>query len=179
MPLKKNKFTRHTTNENIMKSLKNIIVIGLVAIFALSLGSCTKCDEAEADDTFTGIINKSPSGEDIYIYGYNGFMNGGNMITGNHEFASVFEVSFDGGVTRQAIDYNLYTVVGNPMTVNCEVSFDRSVLLNSIGNTVDYHVTATSCNACDEKRTISNWVLINAVPAGFSLNTTQEEIIVQ
>ena len=163
-----------------MKSLKSILVLGALASVTLFAStSCKKCEAAEAEDTYIGIIDRSLSGEQVFVYGYNGHMNGGNMITANHPFNDLFEVSFDAGKTRQAIDWNQYTVVGNPMTVNCEVSFERSVLLNSIGNTVDYHIKATSCNACDEKRTVWNWVLIDAVPAGFSLNATQEENIIQ
>lgn len=146
-------------------SIKKPFILGLLmAVTVLfSTTSCKKCSVAEAD-TNSGLIHPT-----AVIYPTSGGIGsnlGGNYhITAGHNYAQNFEVSFDGGLTREAIDYSQYNVLGLPMAVNCEASFSRSVTVDDVLLVTTYAVTATTCSDCEQAYTVDNWVLTSPLPA--------------
>ncbi len=146
-------------------SIKKPLLFGLLmAVTVLfSTTSCKKCSVAE-EDSSSGLIVAN-----AIIYPSNGGladnMGGNYHITASSNYADNFEVSFDGGLTRQAIDYNQYHVLGLPMTINCEASFDRVISVNSVLATTTYTVTATTCESCEQEYKVENWVLTTPLPA--------------
>lgn len=135
----------------------------LAVTVLLSTTSCKKCSVAE-EDSSSGLI---VSNAIIYPLSGNSSSNmGGNYhITASNNYASNFEVSFDGGLTRQAIDYNQYHVLGMPMNINCEASFNRSITVNDVLATTTYSVIATTCSSCEQQYSVENWVLTTPLPA--------------
>ncbi|MDX2362152.1 MAG: hypothetical protein QNK23_15195 [Crocinitomicaceae bacterium] len=157
-----------------MKSFKSLIVLGLFGMIILvSSSSCKKCQPG--DDVNIGIIDVVGDHE-VIIYRNIGLPPTPYYITGSHPSADGFQVSFDGGVTKQAINYNQYQLIGNPMTIHCEAAFDRTVTKNSLSNTINYHVVARTCSECEGEYVVDNWALINAV-SGYTLIVTNEEIV--
>lgn len=150
-----------------MKRPTSIILSSLLAIaFVFGLSSCKKCKVDE--DTNSGVVIN-----DVIIYPSAGYMyetlNGNYHITGSSEVADKFEVSFDGGYTRVAVDWSQYDILCNPMTVNCKASFVRDVTYDNVLSYVFYTVTATTCESCDNPRTVENYVLIPKVPSGYQV----------
>ena len=100
------------------------------SVLLLSFSSCKKCVVPETD-TNTGEIQN-----DVILYTKSGNfasnMGGNYLVTGSSIHADRFEVSFNGGVTKQDINWNNYNVVGYPVEVNCKASFTRNVSLNTV-----------------------------------------------
>ncbi|MCH2229955.1 MAG: hypothetical protein MK105_06395 [Crocinitomicaceae bacterium] len=146
-------------------SIKKPFILGLLlaVIVLFSTSSCKKCSVAETDVN-SGLIHPTA----IIYPESGGIMSnlGGNYhITAASNYASSFEVSFDGGLTREAIDYSQYNVIGLPMVINCEASFNRSVTVNDNLQTTTYAVTATTCSTCEQAYNVENWVLTEVLPA--------------
>lgn len=144
-------------------SIKKPFILGfLMAVTVLfSTTSCKKCSVAEAD-TNSGLIHPTAV---VYPSMNSESFQGNYHITGASQHASSFEVSFDGGVTRQPIDFSQYNVIALPMIVNCEASFSRSVTVDDVLLVTTYAVTATTCSDCEQAYTVDNWVLTSPLPA--------------
>ncbi|OFZ44164.1 MAG: hypothetical protein A3D92_07350 [Bacteroidetes bacterium RIFCSPHIGHO2_02_FULL_44_7] len=131
------------------------------------LGSCKKCTVAD-ESSDTGLIIP-----DVVIYpgaGYmTGEMNGYYLVDGNSPFADKFQVSFDGGITKEDVDWSIYDILANPMTVDCKASFIREVNFDYVLDQVFYNVIATTCESCENPRFVENYVLIPKVPTGFTV----------
>lgn len=149
-----------------MKTSK-ILLFGLLFVSALAMNSCKKCTVGDADKNTGQIVDK------VVIYPASGYLtsnlNGNYHITGASNYADDFEVSFDGGVTKQPVDWNTYDLLANPMLVSCKASFIREVTYNYGTSTVFYNVIANTCESCDPERFVENWVLVPKVPEGFSV----------
>lgn len=154
-----------------MKTSK-FLLFGLLLVSGFVLNSCKKCTVADANED-TGQIITGQNEKTVIIYPKVGYLtqvlNGNYHVTGASEYADDFEVSFDGGITKTAVDWNTYDILGNPMTVSCKASFIREVTFNWGVNTVYYNVIANTCESCDPERYVENWVLIPKVPSGFSV----------
>lgn len=155
---------------------KRVILFSIAALTVLFISSsCKKCD-AGNENVSTGEIIQG-----AIIYPDHGFLTlefDSYLFNENTSHTGVFEVSFDGGLTKVAVDYSQYSVMGNPMTVNCEASFVRDVTRDNVNNLVTYNVTATTCNSCKERRTVENYVLVNKIPDGaYTLQFLNQEIV--
>jgi len=146
---------------SVKKPLLYSLLLAVTVLFSTT--SCKKCSVAE-EDSSSGLIVANAI---IYPISGNSSSNmGGNYhITAGHNYASNFEVSFDGGLTRQAIDYSQYHVLGMPMDINCEASFNRSITVNDVLATTTYSVIATTCSSCEQEYSVENWVLTTPLPA--------------
>ena len=151
--------------------------ISALAVLFIS-SSCKKCDAGNENvstgEIIQGAIIYPQSG--YMTSGYNTWLFNAEANMGHND--EQFEVSFDGGLTKVAVDFSQYSVMGNPMTVNCEASFVRDVTRDNINNLVTYNVTATTCNSCKERRTVENYVLVNKIPDGaYTLQFLNQEIV--
>lgn len=146
---------------SIKKPLLYSLLLAVTVLFSTT--SCKKCSVAEEDSSSGLIVSNAiiyPTSGNI-----SGNLGGNYHITAGSNYASNFEVSFDGGVTRQAIDYNQYHVLGMPMNINCEASFNRSITVNDVLATTTYSVVATTCSSCEQEYKVENWVLTTPLPA--------------
>lgn len=148
--------------------MKKAIVITLSLFVVLTSGvSCKKkCDIA--DDTNSGMIISEIEGENVIIYPKSGYLTGNwggnNHVDSLHVDRHNFEVSFDGGYTRQSVNYSFYNILANPCNVTCTASVDRSVTYDNLNHIYTYTVTVTECpNGCDFETTLENYVLIPAI----------------
>ena len=92
-----------------------------------------------------------------------------NHYNPSHPYADKIEVSFDGGRTRGPINYTQYHVLRNPVNTTCEAIIDREVAFNAASQTVTYKVSVTNCSDCDESYYAENYVLIPAIPNGYTV----------
>jgi hypothetical protein len=155
----------------IVMTVKKSLFTGALLAFAVifSASSCKRCNVAEEDVSSGSII------EDAIVYPHAGYQSGqfgsqsyvvrGPSPTGAYSF----EVSFDGGVTKVPVNYSQYSLMAYPMTVNCEASFQREVTFNHAIGAVTYKIDAVTCKSCENMRTIENYVLVPAVPIGYSV----------
>jgi hypothetical protein len=154
---------------------KRILFTGVLfaATMLLSLTSCKKCTVAEED------VNTGAIVEGALVYPKVGYLTDvvGVHVTGANQYSNEFEVSFDGGVTKQAVDWNTYDILSNSMIVNCKASFVRDVTYDNVNSLVLYKVTATTCKSCEAERFIENFVLIPKVQAGYSVYADQDILI--
>jgi len=149
--------------------LKGLFFVVLLA--GIGLSSCKKKCVIEKENTDMGsIISESPTGEDIVIY-HSGYMPGSmsNHYTPSHPYANNIEVSFDGGQSRGPVNYSQYHVLRNPVTTTCEAKIDREVAFNAAAQTVTYKVSVTNCSDCDQKYYAENYVLVPAIPNGYTV----------
>jgi len=135
-------------------------ILSMLLVFSTT--SCKKCKLSDGEQN-TGLII-----QDVIIYPNSGYMtdnmSGNYNIGGSHPAASSFEVSFDGGATRTAVDYSKYTILANPITIPCEASLNRDVSYNSTLDFYTYDLSGETCDGCGNDRFIENYVLISAIP---------------
>ena len=139
----------------------------LLACVVLFSTSCKKCKLAEGENR-TGLVV-----EDVIIYPASGYMTqnmGGNYhIYSGHPLQSQFEVSFDGGHTRQSPNLLEYSILANPMNVECEASLNYDVTYNPVLDSYIYTVSGETCSGCETTRYVENYILVPAIPAGSSI----------
>jgi len=148
--------------------MKKTLLLGLLAVsFLMTAVSCKKCTVAE-EDTISGTIVTNAT-----IYANTGYITSespSNIFNGEDpEFADRFKVSFDGGLTRVPVNYGSYTILANPMTVNCKASLEKSVTRDDINNVVRYKAVATTCKSCEQERFIENYVLVSKIPSNYTV----------
>ena len=140
----------------------------ILILLGIGLSSCEKKCVIEKENSDLGaIISESPTGEDVVIY-HSGFA-GSNV--GNHITTPVnnIEISFDGGQTREPINFSMYHVLRNPVSTTCEAKIDREVLFNTTAQTVTYKVSVINCSDCDERYFAENYVLVPVIPSGYTV----------
>lgn len=135
----------------------------------LATGSCVKKCKLSESSSDNGVIVK-----DIVIYPNSGYMTssmGGDYhIDGSHSYAGEFQISQDGGQTRSSVNYSTYHILGNPVVVKCDASFVRTVTIDDVNQIVNYTIDVTECSTtCDEQRTTENYVLVPAIPSGYTV----------
>ncbi len=149
-------------------------LLSILLIFSTT--SCKKCKLSDGN-TSTGIIV-----EDVIIYPSAGYMsssyNGTMHVHGTFSYANNFELSFDGGATRVPVDYSKYSILANATTIPCEAALNKDVTYNSTLDVYTYQITGETCSSCKTERTLENYVLVSAIPAGASIiydqNITQK-----
>ncbi len=151
----------------------------LVLLTAFGSTSCKKVCDIEGEDTNEGaIITESSTGEKIVFYPSTFTQNWSNHITATHPHANNIEISFDGGQTRQAVNWNQYHVLRNPVKSSCESVLNREVIINTTNQTATYNIDVTNCSACDQQYNLENYVLVPAIPSNYtvSFNVTYTEV---
>jgi hypothetical protein len=95
---------------------------------------------------------------------------GGNFhIHGGSSYAAQFEISFDGGQTRGPVNYSQYSILANPMSVDCEAALNKDVTYNPTFDAYEYTISGETCSNCEPKRYLENYVLVPAIPAGATI----------
>lgn len=149
--------------------------LAMMFLFAAGVSSCKKKCQLEAEDRDSGVIIT-----EAVVYpssgGLLGSLSGNYHIHGGSSYASTFEMRLNPDSDRIAVNYGNYSILANPVTVNCNVAFERSVTVDNTTQTAVYHVRATQCRdaKCDEKRVAENWVLVPAIPSNYSIYFTHE-----
>ena len=112
--------------------MKNIIYSTLFVLYILFTG-CNKCEPKNE----TGGMIKS----DAIVRVITTKVNGPQFINSANEFNAPIEVSFDDGVTYEAVDFSKYSVFALPTTASCSSGYNRNVSKNDVGQTVTYSIT--------------------------------------
>jgi len=139
--------------------------------------SCKKdCDIPETD-VYEGPIITEVNEKAVVIYpGSGGIISSfpdGMHLTANSlpEHQSWFEVSFDGGLTRQPVDFNNYNIIGYPLSVKCDASIKRTLTPNPTAGTALYTMEVEDCiDGCDVVRSLENYILVDDSMANYSIN---------
>lgn len=149
---------------------KTLLLASLVSVLMIGTVSCKKCTVAE-EDTVSGMVIPN-----AVVYARTGYLTeitSYNVFNGG-QFADDFEVSFDNGLTRVPVDYSAYTILANPMMINCKASFEKNVTRDDINNIVRYEVTATTCKSCEQERFVENYVLVSKIPSNYTVLFPQD-----
>lgn len=157
-------------DEFITNMKRTLLLASLISIFLMGTVSCKKCTVAE-EDAVSGLIIPNS-----VVYAKSGYLTektSYNVFNGS-QFADDFEVSFDGGLTRVSVDYSAYTILANPMSINCKASFMKSVTQDDINNIVRYEVNATTCKSCEQERFVENYVLVSKIPSNYTVLFPQD-----
>ena len=151
---------------NYINMLRKTILLTLTVISILTLNSCKNC-EVSHDDTNTGeIVN------DVIIYANGSTMTANyhtQLFDGVNTPADIFQVSYDGGLTKVNVDWNSHYILSMPMTVKCDTEYKRNVSTDALNGIVRYTVDAITCSKCEEHRTVENLVLVNKFPISYSV----------
>ncbi|MDX1652993.1 MAG: hypothetical protein R3277_10905 [Brumimicrobium sp.] len=140
--------------------MKNILLSTLTLVLLLIFSGCKKCDPSNEE---SGLVIENAI---VRVIGGQG---GANFITDATQYNAPIEVSFDGGITYEPVDFTKYSVFSLPTTANCSSGYNRSVLKNDAAQVVTYSITVTECDYCDDYSiTIMNWVLTGLVPGNYT-----------
>lgn len=143
-----------------------VFALSLIAVMLVGVSCKKKCTIPE-EDTYSGSIVYEMNDKPVVIYpSAGGMIVPGGLIVHNGSSQpnkDKFEVSFDGGLTRQSVDFSQYTIMGYPLTVKCDAAIDRNVVIDDLNNIVTFSVKVQECdNGCDDLRSIENYVLVPA-----------------
>jgi hypothetical protein len=146
-----------------------VILAAVLGVFFLSTSCKSKCNIPETDSVSGVAI------EDVIIYPSSGYltssMGGDYEIHATDSYAENFELSWDGGQTRQSVNYAQYKILGNPVVVKCDAAVEKNVEIDHANSVVTYTVKVHECNqGCDEKRVLENYVLVPHFPDGYFVN---------
>jgi hypothetical protein len=139
-----------------MKTLL-LLFLGLIIFF---LTSCNKCDPSNSigglvvEDAIVRVVNAAPS-EPLFI-------------TASDQVNFDIEYSLDNGLTYNPVDFSQYSVLTFPTTANCSSGYERIVERDDANEIVVYTINITQCDNCQSQATISNWVLVPAIPNNYS-----------
>ncbi len=146
---------------------KKTLLLSIAAIsFVFISNSCKQCKVGSEDTNSGAIVN------DVIIYPKGATMTATyntQFFDGSNTPADVFQVSFDGGITRVPVNWAAYNVLANPVTVKCETEFKRNVSIDTLNGIVRYTLDATTCKACDQNRYIENYVLVKKFPSNYTV----------
>ena len=149
-----------------LKGLFFVLLLG-----GIGLSSCKKKCVIEKENSDLGaIISESSTGEDVVVY-HSGYKPASisNHYTATHPYADHIEVSFDGGQSRGPLNWSQYHILTNPVWTSCEAKIDREVAFNTASQTVTYKVSVINCSDCDERYFAENYVLVPAIPNGYTI----------
>ena len=149
--------------------MKKTTLFALLLLTTVGLSSCVKKCKLSEESSDSGVIVK-----DVVIYPNSGYltssMGGDYRINATDSYADEFTVSFDGGYTKESVNYSLYNILANPVNVKCDASFKRSVTIDDANQVVLYSIEVTECSTtCDEVRTTENYVLVPAFPDTYNV----------
>lgn len=152
-----------------------LFTFGLSAVLMTTV-SCKKNCNIPEEDTYSGPIITEVNDQKIIIYPSSGgllssFPNGMHITANSLQVhKDWFEVSFDGGITRQAVDFTQYNIIGYPLAVKCDASIDRALTTNPMANSALFTMTVQECNdGCDELRTLENYILVDDTMANYTV----------
>jgi len=154
--------------------IKNIIYsLSILSVFLLSL-SCKKTCPISGEDIDSGEILK-----DVIVYPKSGGVtanSGGNWVyNASHTQSESLEISTDGGYTKYAVDHSQYTILGFPLSVNCDAAFIRDVTIDHENQQVIYTNTVKDCSDdCPQKRIVENFVVVPAFPENYAVIFNQK-----
>ena len=140
--------------------MKHFLSITALLITVVILSGCNKCDTS---NSVNGIIKK-----DAIVRVIDATVPGPQFISAANEYNAPVEVSFDEGVTYEAVDFSKYSVFALPTTASCSSGYNRNVSANDVGQTVTYTITITECDFCEGTTSIPNWVLTTKVPSTYT-----------
>lgn len=152
-----------------------LFTFGLTAVLMTSV-SCKKNCNIPEEDTFSGPIITEMNEKKVIIYPSSGgllssFPNGMHISSNSPQVQQDwFEVSFDGGITRQAVDFTQYNIIGYPLAVKCDAAIDRALTTNPMASSALFTMTVQECNdGCDELRSIENYILVDDSMANYAV----------
>ncbi|HPX58934.1 MAG TPA: hypothetical protein PLL02_00720 [Bacteroidales bacterium] len=152
-----------------MKTKTFLIILLLIGIF----WSCERQCILPKEEIGTGeiianakvdIVNKCfdaneiPQGKD------------GKCIQSDSQNIDNLQVSFDGGIHYQAIDFSKYSVLEKEVqTAGCSIVCERNVSKDTKNKKIVYTVTVHQCGGCEKLNTSWNWVLVPKIPEDYSI----------
>jgi len=152
-----------------------LLTLGLSTVLFATV-SCKKDCNIPEEDEFSGVIISKVNDNNVIIYPSSGgklssFPNGLHVSSNSPQIQQDwFEVSFDGGVTRQPIDFSQYNVIGYPLAVKCDASVGRDLTVNPLTGEGVFTMTVQECEGCDELRSLENYILVDDSLANYSIS---------
>ena len=141
-----------------------------LAVLFMGLSSCKKKCVIEKEGTDSGVIDTT-----VLVYPQHGYIT--NDMSGNYHvdetsaLADKFEMSVDGGQTKIPVNYSAYSILAYPLTLSCNFSLERNVVINDIAQTVTYTIKVTECKdpKCVEKRYMENFIIVPSFPDTYTV----------
>lgn len=141
----------------------------ILSVLFIGLSSCKKC-KIEGENVDAGDIIP-----DLALYPASGYMTQ-NLGPSYHIFTNdvngnAIEMSADGGFTRSPVNYDAYSILAYPMTLNCNHFLSREVTRDDDNMTATYKITVTQCKEakCAEQRFIENYVIVPEIPDNYTI----------
>ncbi len=94
----------------------------------------------------------------------------GKCIQSDSQNIDNLQVSFDGGMYYQTIDFSKYSVLEKGVnTGGCSVVFERNVSKNIKHKKILYTITVHQCGDCKKLNISWNWVLVPKIPEDYTV----------
>jgi|SRR5690554_4598028 len=142
--------------------MKKLFFLLMLSFTLLTLTACKKCDPSNSTSgrIIQNAIVRVNSGQ---------VQNpGNNFINSPSEYNGTIEMSLDGGVTYQPVDFSQYSVLSLTTTASCSSGYNRDVSLNQAQKIVTYSIEIVECETCENPVTIGNWVLSSKIPLDYT-----------
>lgn len=156
---------------------KTLLFLSTFSLLLVSFSCKKKCDlgtDVTSGDIKTNVLVVPKSG-----YLTANLQDSQYLITATHVYADQMTISVDGGVTKTPVNYNEYSIICYPTSVNCVAQFDRNVVIDDENETVHFKMKVTDCGNCDEKRYLENYYAIRAVPDSYTIKFDIETTTVE
>lgn len=164
----------HNFQPTMKKAL--LYTFGLSVILMTGV-SCKKNCTIPEEDTYSGPIITQENEQNVVIYPSSGgilssFPNGMHITSSSQQlYQDYFDVSFDGGLTRQPVDFSRYNIIGYPLSVKCDASVGRDLATNFLSGSAVFTMTVEECNdGCDELRSLENYILVDDSMANYNVS---------
>jgi hypothetical protein len=144
------------------------ILVGLLVLFY----SCSKSPKCSGNDKNQGIINHSIDIECVPVKLQENY-----TITTDSAYRKIFT---DTGAAQNfcnlpAIDFNSYSLLGQPASGQCEIKMIREVSRLDSENRYHYKVIVNSCGLCKKESFSDNWVIVPKLPNGWTVTFEVKE----
>ena len=155
---------------------------------ALLLSSCTTTTDAWESLNYEDYSFSSYTGDymfedyDNYCGIYMNTLGADVSINSQEEFQELLDLMQEYNCewydTPTEIDFENYTLLSNFASgTGCETYFHKEVLINNEEETVTYTVTVDSVGGCEPYVSNQNWILVEKIPADYSVEFLVENRI--
>ncbi len=137
--------------------MARILTLLILLSAICSFQSCLKC---KGDGKNSGVI-VGPAPDVFCGYGFGGH----TVVTSQQQLDSINNGPCN---SKDSVDFNTYTILGNEGVGSCRSNFDRDVKIDYANAKYVYTTTENSCFCWNKKAAVfSNLVLVPKLPPGY------------
>ncbi len=151
--------------------MKNLILLSLVMIFAISCNTDNNCEVPKQIIGTGEIVSNALVSQPLITWE---MKDNEHVIRTDSENIFNLKVSFDNGNNYDSIDFDKYTILGKYANEKCKVTFERHVTKDDTQEKYFYNIKIHQCGTCKTNWESMNWVLVQKIPDDYNVSFTVE-----